>query len=194
MNKRSLILVGVGFLLILLTPLVLRKRTVPLISQGRIVGVAKRPFGLPWGDVGVYVQRSKVFSLWGGDLDDGPLLIYPFRNEERFLCVYDYDVEAFAFVVDLSPSHTNTSKRAIWPSDDFNRAAFARWATNVVLETRGVVRLPDLLELQEVFNDLAKLNQAQLDIMSFPGNDLGFCRFYVPKETLLSNLRTNRQF
>jgi hypothetical protein len=135
-----------------------------------------------------------VFSLWGGDMFDGPLLIYPFQNNRRFFCVYDYDVEDFAFVVDRSASLTNASKQAIWPSDDFNRAAFARWATNVVLETRGVVRLPDLPELQEVSNDLARLTQEQLNLMSFPCCDPGFCRSYVPKETLLSGLRTNRQF
>jgi len=190
----AFIAIGVGGLLVLFSPFLCSKRSVELISKGKVVAVATRPFGELWGDVDVCVEKSKLFSLWGGDIYDGPLLIHPLEDSERFLCVYDYDVEIFACVVDFSGSATNASKQGEWPSNDSHRAAFAGWATNVVLQANGAVRLPSCEELQEASANLASLSSSQFKSASFSRRDVGIYRFYVPKETVLFNLRTNREF
>ena len=180
-------------LLVLLSPFLLSKRTVNLVVEGRPVAIAKRPFGQPWGDVSVYMGKSNVFSLWGGDVFHGPLLIWPLDNGQRFLCLYDCDVEEVAFVVDLSTSSTKSSTLANWPTDEWTRKAFASWATNVVLKAQGEVRLPTHTELQQACSDLAKLPSGMLRKASFPCRDLGIYRFYAPIETVLFNLREDRQ-
>ena len=185
---------GIAILALLFSPFLFGKRTVELISKGKAVAVAKRPFGELWGDVDVYVEKSKVFSLWGGGFFEGPVLIHPFENSERFLCVYDYDVEIFAFVVDLRASATNASKQAEWPSNDSNRAAFVSWATNVVLQTKGVVRLPSREELEEASSNLVSLTSVQFKNVSFPRRNIGVYRFYASQQSVLFNLRTDRQF
>jgi len=193
-RKGAIIVVALA-LLILLCPVVFRKRTVPIVSDGRVVAVAKRPFAFPWSDneFGVYVGKSKVFSLWG-DIFDVPLFIYPFRDGQRFLCIYDYDVEDFAFVVDFSASATNTSRQTRWPSYDASRATMAAWATNVVLEAKGVARLPSYAELQEASSGLASLTSKQFRATSFPLWDAGIYRSYALRESLLVDLQTNREF
>ena len=48
---RKWVAIGVvSILLVLLSPIVLRKTTVPLVSGAQVVAVAKRPFVLPWAD------------------------------------------------------------------------------------------------------------------------------------------------
>jgi len=50
-GMRKWVAIGVvSILLVLSSPIVLRKTTVPLVSCAQVVAVAKRPFVLPWAD------------------------------------------------------------------------------------------------------------------------------------------------
>ena len=181
-------------LLILLSPVLFRKRIVPLIFNGKTVAVAKRSFLPRWNDgaVDVYVGKEKVFSLWE-DAFDLPLFFYPFADGRRFLCNYDFDTAILVFIVDLNASGTNESDLSKWPSDDQFRTDLARMASNVVLETKGVVRLPSFAELQEVSSYLASATPRQIKNASFPFCDFGVYRNYATKKDLLLDLATNRQ-
>jgi hypothetical protein len=97
------------------------------------------------------------------------------------------------FVVDFSASDINTPNFPKWPSNDRLRADLARMATNVVLETKGYVRLPNYAELQEVSSYLANLTPTEIKTRSLPMCDFGIYRFYALKENLLPDLATNRQ-
>jgi hypothetical protein len=180
--------------LILLSPILFRKYHVPLLSNDKTVAVTTRPLALPWNDnkFGVYVGKSKAFSLWA-DLWDFPMFIYPFADGKRFLCDYDDDVDTLVFVVDFSASATNAPNSHKWPSDDQLRAQLARRATNVVIETKAFVRLPNYVELQEVSSYLASLTPSQINTRSLPLADFGLYRIYASKENLLLDLATNRQ-
>jgi len=79
-----------------------------------------------------------------------------------------------------------------WPHDDYLRKHLAERATNVVLVTKGFVRLPSYAELQEVSFNLEKLTQKEFRAASFPSADLGVWKFYFPKDSLLNDLDTNR--
>jgi len=180
-------------LLVLFSPFLFSERTINLVMEGRQVATAERPFGKPRGDVSIHMGQSNVCSLWGGDIFHGPLLIWPLDSGHRFLCLYDYDVEDFAFVVDLSTSSSNSPTLADWPADEWTRRAFAAWATNVVLNAQGVVRLPTQTELRQASSDLARLPAGTFRKASFPCLNLGIYRFYAPIKTVLSDLREDRQ-
>ena len=191
---RLSIIVVVLALLLLATPALCRKRTVSLATQGKIVAVARRPYVLPWkeNEFGVYANNSKMFSLWG-DAFVLPLFVYPFANGERFLCVYDDDTAVLVFVVDFAHMPVGSSKPAEWPTSDYARAVLTQLATNVVMNTKGQVRLPMFAELQEVSSNLASLTPKQYKMAAFPVVDFGLYRTYLPKELLLTALQTNRQ-
>jgi hypothetical protein len=191
--KQKRLIVFVFILLFILSPILFRKYRVPLISNGKVVAVATRPLVFPWNDnkFYVYVGNDKAFSVWA-DFFDFPMFIYPFADGKRFLCDYDDDVDILVFVVDFNASATNVSNSSMWPSDDRLRAHLAQRATNVVIETQGVVRLPNYAELQEVSSYLASLTPRQFKTRSLPLGDLGLYRFYATKENLLADLDTNR--
>jgi hypothetical protein len=183
------------FLLFVLSlPALLRKRTAPLVSVGKVVAVGHRPFVMPWNEnqFGVYAGKTKLFSLWG-DASDSPLFIFPFADRKRFLCIDDDDTSVLVFVVDFSSTGTNTSGPFGWPPNDYLRDYIARRCTNVVMDTKACVRLPSFPEVEEVSSNIAALSPSQLGAESFPFWDLGVYRGYWPKKVLLSALATNRQ-
>jgi hypothetical protein len=192
-KKKWLIIVVAAFLVVS-SPILFRKRTVAIASAGRLVAVAKRPILPAWNDsaVDVYVGKDKVFSLWE-DAFDSPLFIYPFSHDQRFLCVYDFDVSMLVFVVDLDASATNKLGSPDWPADERLRSNLAQGATNVVLETKGLVRLPTYAELQEVSGYLSRISSSELKATSFPFFDAGIYRHYASKDYLLLDVATNRQ-
>ena len=187
-------IVATAAFLLLLSPILFRKHTVPLMSNGKVVAVAKRSFAPHWNDsaVDVYVGKEKVFSL-RSDFFDFPLFIYPFPDKQRFLCIDDDDTSVLVFVVDFGASGTNVSHLSRWPSDDYVRTYLASRATNVVMKTKGFVRLPNHSELQEVSSNLANLTSTQFKETSFPSGDLGIYRFYWTKKDLLSELAPDRK-
>jgi hypothetical protein len=187
-------MLGAMFLLLLVMPVVGRKCSVPLLCNGKVRATAKRPLLLPWkdNDVSVYVGKSNVFSVWV-DLFDFPLFMYAFGDGHRFLCIYDYDTSVLVFVVDFSKSTANTTKAPEWPSDEYVRGVLFSGATNVVMNTTGLVRLPMYAELQEVSTNLTNLTPKQVEAVCFPAIDLGLSRHYWPQQKLLSALQTNRQ-
>jgi hypothetical protein len=193
MGKLAIIL-GAFMLLVLFVPVVGRKYSVPLMSNGKIVATANRPCTLPWKDneFGVHVRKSKLFSLWG-DVFDFLLFIYPFTDGQRFLCIDDDDTAVLVFVVDLGASRASTTNTPQWPLDDYTKGYLGQRAINVVMDTKGLVRLPTHSELHEVSSNLTTLTASQFRAASFPALDLGLYRGYWPKEALLAALHTNRQ-
>lgn len=181
-------------LLILLSPILCRKYTVPLVSNGKVIAVAKRPFVWPSKDneFGVYVGKSKIFSLWG-DFADSPVLIYPFADGKRFLCIDDDDTSVLVFVVDLGSSIQVSTNSSLWPPNDYLRTYMAGRMTNVMIMNTGRVRLPTYAEVQETSSNLRALTEAELRARSFPSGDFGIYRFYWSKAELLSEVATNRQ-
>ncbi|HXC99913.1 MAG TPA: hypothetical protein VN048_11265 [Verrucomicrobiae bacterium] len=178
-----------------LGPFLFRKRTVPLMSEGRVVAIAKRPWS--WSsegdnEFGVYVGKTKIFSLWG-DMFDCPLFIYPFADGRRFLCIDDDDTSVLVFIVDFTGTGTNVTNQPGWPPNDYTRNYLVERAPRIVMDTKGTVRLPSYAEVQEASRTLMKLTPGELKSASFPSCDFGLCRLYVPKEFLLRQLDTNRQ-
>lgn len=190
--KRVLIVVGVCCLVVLFSPALFRKRTVPLFSSGKIVAIAKRP-PITWRDkpVPVYAGKTKLFSLWGGFFEF-PLFVHPFPDGTRFLCVYDDDTAVLVFVVDLHGALGKSSEPG-WPPNGYLRDYLARAATNIVIEKTVPVRLPSYAEVQEVSDSLKNLAPSRFRAMSFPCADFGIYRGYWPKAALLNALHTNRQ-
>jgi len=192
--RKKRVIIGVAFaLLVLSSPALLRQRVVPLVSNGKVLAVAKRPFVMPWSDneFGVYAGNSKLFSLWG-DVFHFPLFIYPFTDGKRFLCIDDDDTAILVFVVDLGVQATNAVDSLGWPPDEYTRNYLAQRATNVVTATKGSVRLPSYGEVEEASSQLVNLTPNQFKAASFPCADFGVHRGYWPKESLLSALHTNR--
>jgi hypothetical protein len=190
--KRKWLVISAFVFLILLSPILFRKRTVWLMSNGEVVAIAKRSSLPDWDDGAVRVYQGKeLFGLWA-DLFNFPLYIYPFSDLRRFLCVYDDDTSVLVFVVDFRVSDTDAPTLSKWPSDDYVRTYMAQRATNIVIETGGLVRLPNDSELQEVSSNLMSLTSLQFKTTSFPSGDFGIYRFYWTKEDLLSELATNR--
>jgi len=181
-------------LLVLSSPVLLRRDSIPLVSNGKILAIAKRPSVIAWqgNKVNVVISNSNVFSLLG-DIWSFPVFIYPFPDTQRFLCIYDDDTAVPVFVVDLISRSTNTATLPAWPPNDYTRTYLAQRATNIVCGTKGSVRLPSLGEVQEASGILSGLSQRQLRTASFPCADFGLYRFYWSKEALLSALHTNRQ-
>jgi hypothetical protein len=192
MKKLATIIV-VLLLIFLALPIVFRKHTVPLLSNGKMVAIATRPFVMPWNDneFTVYTDKTKLFGLWG-DAFDGPVFIYPFNDNKRYLCVDDDDTCVLVFVVDFSFPSTNTARSFGWPLDVYTQNYMAGRSTNVVMDTKGYVRLPNYAEVQEVSDYLIGLSQKQFKTMLFPSLDLGMYRFYWSKAVLLSVLAANR--
>lgn len=166
----------------------LRRSGVPLIANGKTIALAKEPFFLPWkdGELDVYAGNTNVFSVWE-DFFDFPVFIYPFADGKRFLCIDDDDTSVLVFVVDLNPSATNVLQSPLWPSDDYVRTYIAGRMTNVVMNTKGIVRLPTYPELQEASSYLADSATGQLRDASF-----GVYNSRWPSQKLLSELATNR--
>ena len=192
MNWKWLIIIS-SLVLILLSPVLFRKRTVSLTLNGKMVAVAKRSMILAWedGSVDVYVGKEKIFSLWTS-MFTSPLFFYPFADGQRFLCDYNDDTAILVFVVDFGASGANVALSQ-WPADDFARKEMASRATNVVMETKGFVRLPTYAELQEVSTYLAGATSQQIKNDSFPYCDLGILWSYAEKSFLLADVTTNRQ-
>jgi hypothetical protein len=162
------------------------------MSNSEVIAIAKRSSLPSWNDGAVRVYQDKeLFGLWA-DMFDFPLYIYPFSDMRRYLCIYDDDTSVLVFVVDFGISDTSTPVLSKWPSDDYVRTYMAQRATNVVMETGGLVRLPNYSELQEASSNLMSLTPWQFKATSFPSSDFGFYRFYWTKEQLLSELATNR--
>ena len=180
-------------LLILSLPALLRKRRVNLVSNGKVAAVASLPSILPWeeGAYEVYEGKTKLFSLWG-DYFDFPILILPFPDGKRYLCIYDYDVSVLVFVVDTGGAATNVTSVPHWPIDGYVRECLTQGMTNVVLSSKGSVRLPDLSEVQEASRMIRSMTPAQYRYGSFPSLDLGVRRWYWPQAKLLLDLETNR--
>lgn len=192
--KRALLIIAGIVLLILLSPILFEKRTVPLMSHGRVVAIAKQPLTLPWNDykVDVHAGGSKIFSMWS-DFFDCPEFIYPFGDGKRFLCDYWGDTENLVFIVDFSSTSTNVLNLDKWPSDDFERGRMQKRIAYLVADTKGSVRLPSFAELQEASSNLLSLTSWEFRRASFPSGDFGIIRLYFSKADLLNDWRLNRQ-
>ena len=162
--------------------------------DGKIVAVVKRSsLRSNWGycSADVYVEGKKIFSVPENDsLDGGVTFIYPFADGKRFLCDYDNDTSMLDFVVDFRDSAKNEPRSSGWPPNDnvmgnYVRTYMASTITNVVYAPKGVVRLPNYLELQEVSSYLASTNPTQ--------TKAGYFDFFSTKKSLLLDLATNRQ-
>jgi hypothetical protein len=119
--------------------------------------------------------------------------MYCFVDTKRFLCVYDDDTAVLAFVVDCGATGTNALDQPLWPPDSDTREYLAKRATNVVVQSKGLVRLPSYAEVQEAVSSLRTWTPRQFRAASFPSLDLGFYRFGISKEFVLMALDTNRQ-
>jgi hypothetical protein len=113
-NKFRRVLLGlvVIFCFVLLSPVVLRKCTIPLFSGSKAVAVAQRRLS---GDVDVYVGKSKAFRLdCSSSWVEFPVLVFPLDDGQRFLCIYDNDTEVPVFVVDSDAPSTNAAIHEYW--------------------------------------------------------------------------------
>lgn len=181
-------------LLVLLGIALFGPRTVLLASGGSAVATATEPAGPPWSDrlVSISVGGSNIFSVWK-DFFDFPMFVYSFADARRFLCVYDDDTSVPVFVVDFDGPGTNASKPPLWPPDDYTRQVLEQRATNVVVNGKGLVRLPTYAEVREVSMNVKAWTPKQFKGASFPVLDLGFCRFRTSdKQFVLRALDTNR--
>lgn len=192
---RTIGIAAIAALLILFYWAMSQGPTVRLTTpNGQLVAVAHRPRAWLWQDKEWKVSAGKtnLFSL-GDDFVDSPLYIYPFADGRRFLCIYDYDVAVLVFVVDLTGSPPSPAQLLDWPPNADTRQSLYIGATNVVLNTKGVVRLPLLSEVREAASYLTTLTQSELEAKSFSTLDFGFYRDTWPKKGLLEALDTNRQ-
>lgn len=156
--------------LALLSPVVLRKYSIPLFSGSKAVAVAKRRFS---GDVDVYVGKSKLFRLdCSFSFFESPVVVLPLDDGKRFLCIYDNDVQYPVFVVDMDAPSTNA-------------AIHESWVPYVVKDTTATIRFPTQVELDKVATTLARLTPKQFDAALIPILDLGIHRWYWPKEAIL---------
>jgi hypothetical protein len=181
--------------LVLATALVCRKRNVPLLSNGKVVATVHCPLVMPWkeGAYVVSVGKTNRFSMWT-DFFDTPLLIYPFPGGQKFLCVDDDDTAILVFVVDFSTSAKSITNLPIWPSDLWTHNQFAQRITNVVMNTTGFVRLPQLAELLEVSSNVLQMSPSQYKKACIPCSDLGLVRGYWPKDQMMKALRVDRGY
>jgi hypothetical protein len=189
------VILGASALLALMSPTLCRKRIVPLVANGSMRGIAKRPWKLPWKDneFPIYAGNSLVFSLWGGPFN-GPIFIYPFGDGERYLCIYNDDTAIMVFVVDIAKQSDKSrlEPKWRWPADDWTRQSLAKRATNVMIQTKGIVRFPNTLELREVSQYLNSASRTQFRTVCFPSWDLGIFRLYWSKEQLINSLSPDR--
>lgn len=184
MSKCILVLVGFAAAIVLCLFLLLH-RPVRLVSGGKVVATATTPFALPWKDslVTVHTGGTNLFRMWK-DFFDSPVFLYSFPDRQRFLCVYDNDTAVLVFVVDCRAEGTNISTLPLWPPDDYTRQVLQQMATNVVVQAKGIVRLPTYAEVQQASSHVRKLTSMQFQLASFGG--------YCPKEFVLMALDTNR--
>jgi hypothetical protein len=192
--KRNWLIIITAVLLIISSPIWLRKQTVPIDSYGKTVAIAKRSMFSAFysdGQVNVYHGKERIFTVWE-DVFDSPLFFYSFPDEQRFLCVDDDDTLMLVFVVDFRRTATNTPQLT-WPQSTDTRNAMASRITNAVYNTKGLVRLPNEEELQEVSSYLISATPKQIEHSSFPFCDLGIWWSYEEKDYLLLDLATNRQ-
>jgi hypothetical protein len=94
--------------------------------------------------------------------------------------------------VDFRSSVTNTPQLT-WPQATDTRNAMAWSITNVVFNTKGLIRLPNEDELQEVSSYLISATPKQIENSSFPFCDFGIWCSYEEKNYLLLDVATNRQ-
>ena len=174
------LLLSLLLILALLAIALFGPRTVFLRSDAKLVIRATEPAGAPWSErvIAISAGGSNLFGVWK-DFFDGPMFIYSFHDAQRFLVVYDADISVLAFVVDQRSSATNASNQVPWPPDEYTRKALEQGATNVVIKSKGVVRLPDYEEVQEVVSNVTAWTPKQFKAASFPVLDLGFCRFHM---------------
>jgi hypothetical protein len=176
-------------ILVVLGHILLQKPFVPLLENDKIIAVAKQSFlGPVWNEssADVYVGEKKIFSLHE-DFWASPEFIYPFADGKRFLCDYWDDTAWLDFIVDFGALSTNELNSSKWPLDYQLRADLARMATNVVFDTKGVVRLPNYAELQEVSSYLTGTTPKPIRAGYFKFFNFG------TKTHLLLDLATNRQ-
>lgn len=185
---------AITVVLILLCSILLRKNRVVLPSTGGKRAVASRSIIPAWNDgsLNICVSKEKVFSL-GEDFFDGPIFVYPFADGRRFLCDYNYNTAILVFVVDLNATGTKAAGSSEWPPNGELRSFLEQGATNVVLQTKGMVRLPSYAELREITDYVSRATAGQIRTESLPYCDFGFYRHCVSKEFLLLDLATNRQ-
>ena len=170
-------------------------RTVLLRSGGSVVATATEPAGPPWSGrvITLKVGGSNVFGVWK-DFFDSPVFVYSFPDARRFLCVYDDDTSVLTFVIDCAGSGPNPANQPQWPPDDYTRQVLEQRATNVVINSKGVVRLPTYSEVQEVSTKVKAWTPRQFKAASFPVVDLGFCQFRTfDKDFVLRAIDRNRQ-
>jgi hypothetical protein len=140
------------------------------------------------GSTTVFKDDEKVFSLWRDFFDD-PIFIYPFDDGKRFLCDYDYDTAILVFVVDLDTGHTNLPGPSRWSGE--LSSSLDHCATNVVLETKGVVRLPTDAELREARESVMP-SKENANSASPPHHHRGIYCASFPKKDLLLHLADDR--
>lgn len=164
-----------------------------LKSNGQTIAVLKVPFIWPTGDYSFDVSTggSNLFGM-RGDFFGGPEFVHPFGDGKKFLCIYDNDTAMLAFVVDFTGSVPNTSISEWWPQDGYCRGCLVRESTNVAFTTSGDIRMPALSEVREISDELKKMPRKQFLAESLPSLDLGFYRYYLPKDWILRQLDTNR--
>jgi hypothetical protein len=178
-----------AIILCLILLILFQKPFVTLEVNGKVVAVARRfVLGPVLNDssTDIYAGNKKIFSL-REDFFDTPFFIYPFADGKRFLCDYDGDVAMLDFIVDFRNSNTNELNSPEWPSDNQLRADLSRMATNVVFDTRAIIRLPTYAELQEVSSYLTNTTSSPIKA--------GYFQFFSSgaKADLLLDLATNRQ-
>ena len=199
MKRKWLIITGTIILcpiLLILSFVIFQKPVTLLKVNGKVTAVATRFFITPIltdGSVNIHAGKEN-FSLWE-DFFDGPVFIYPFADGKRFLCDYDDDTSMLDFVVDFRDSATNELRSSGWPPNDngmgdriglgdYTRTYMASRMTNVVYAPKGIVRLPNYAELQEVSSYLTSTNSTPIKA--------GYFKFFGSKESLLLDLATNR--
>jgi hypothetical protein len=191
--KRFIITIVAGMILLLLSPILFRKYSVPIMSGGHVVAVGTRPLFTPlqYAQADIYVGNSKIFGL-GVDMLVSPVFIHAFPDAKRYLCIFDDDTSEPVFVVDLHTTITNTPASDLWPTNADVRNPLICDMTNTVKETAGTVRLPTCSELLETSDYIKSLSTSELKRESFPTGDLGLYRFYWTRDELLWELATNR--
>lgn len=184
MRRPVIVIVAcVLLLLLVLSTLLWRiKSGIPLIANGKVVAVAKQSLFLPWheGELSVYIGKTKAFGVWE-DFFDYPVFIYPFSDGKRFLCIDNDDTSVLIYVVDLNASATRAS---LWPPDNYARTYIFERMTNVVMDTKGIVRLPTYPELQDAASYLAN--------PELKNDSIGVYSAHWSVQKLLSELDSNR--
>ena len=187
-----MLIIAAVIVLIFLLPIAMRKNSAFLGSvagEKAFASCSVVPI-IDDGEVNVYLGDQKIFGLWQ-DLFDSPLYIYPFTDAQRYLCVYNWDTAILVFVVDLDSSHTNLAVN--WPAKGKLRDDLENAATKVMLNSNVLARMPTDDELQEVRDHLSRASKVEIKAASLPYCDLGVCRSYEDRATLLLDLATNRQ-